>query len=223
MQTTNIETPLKRIAVFYDGSFFQRVNQYYAYCHPRKQFFDIGGLHEYIRHRVAHFETGQNVSLCQIVEAHYFRGRFSLAASKAHGSLESDRLQDQILMYAGIVTHYYPMDETKSPPQEKGIDVWLGLEAYDLAVHKRFDVLVLFSGDTDFVPLVRKVNGLGTRVMILGVDISPAGQTPTKTSQRLIDEASYTVMISEEVDSKTAKGDPIIDGLFLKTAPKAAP
>lgn len=220
---SNIETPLKRIAVFYDGSFFQRLTQYYAYHHPRKQFIDLGGLHEYIRTRVANFETGKNVSLCQIVEAHYFRGRFSLAASKSHGSLETDRLQDQILMYAGIVTHYYPMDETKNPPIEKGIDVWLALEAYDLAVHKRFDVLVLVSGDQDFIPLVRKVNGLGTRVMILGVDVSPSGQTPHKTSQRLIDEASYTVMITEEVDSKTAKGDPVIDGIFLKTSPKITP
>jgi uncharacterized LabA/DUF88 family protein len=59
------------------------------------------------------------------------------------------------------------MDESKTPPHEKGIDVWLALEAYDLAVHKRFDVLVLFAGDQDFVPLVRKVNGLGTRVMLI--------------------------------------------------------
>lgn len=221
MQTTNIVSPLKRIAVFYDGSFFQRVNQFYRYNHARKQFFDLGGLHEYIRNRVARFETGQNVALCQIVEAHYFRGRFSLDAAKTHDALETDRLIDQILMYAGIVTHYYPMDETKSPPQEKGIDVWLALEAYDLAVHKRFDVLVLVSGDTDFVPLVRKVNGLGTRVMILGVDLVPPGGAPTKTSQRLIDEASYTVIISEEIDSKTAKGDAIIDGLFY--TPKSAP
>lgn len=219
MQTSNIESPLKRIAVFYDGTFFQKVNQFYRYHHKRAQFFDLRGLHEYIRHRVARFETSQNVALCQIVEAHYFRGRFSLDAAKAHKALESDRLIDQILMYAGIVTHYYPMDESKTPPVEKGIDVWLALEAYDLAVHKRFDVLVLFAGDTDFVPLVRKVNGLGTRVMIIGVDLG--GPPPIKTSQRLIDEASYTVMISEEIDSLAMKGDSIINGLFY--APKPAP
>ncbi len=221
MYATNMESPLKRVAVFYDGSFFQKVNQFYRYHHERKQFFNLRGLHEYIRHRVAGFETGRNVALCQIVEAHYFRGRFSLEKAKAHGAVEIDRLIDEVLMRAGIVTHYYPMDETKSPPQEKGIDVWLALEAYDLAVHKRFDVLVLFSGDTDFVPLVRKVNGLGTRVMILGVDIAPPGAAPIKTSQRLIDEASYTVMLSEEINSKTAKGDRIIDGLF--NTPKNVP
>jgi hypothetical protein len=91
LQSAAIGTPLKRIAVFFDGSFFQRVNQYYAYTHPRKQFINILGLLEYLRHRVAGFETGSNVSLCQIVEAHYFRGRFSLAAAKEHGALETDR------------------------------------------------------------------------------------------------------------------------------------
>jgi uncharacterized LabA/DUF88 family protein len=212
----DVITPLRRIAVFYDGTFFQKVNHYYGYHHSRRKFIDLGGLHEYIRHRVAEFETNKNVSLCQIVEAHFFRGRFSLTSAKKVKSLESDRLQDQLLMYAGVVAHYYPMDESKDPPQEKGIDVWLALEAYDLAVHKRFDVLVLFAGDQDFVPLVRKVNGLGTRVLIIGVDITPENDSmpAQRTSRRLIEEASYTVMLSEEVDSKTAKGDSVIEGIF---------
>jgi uncharacterized LabA/DUF88 family protein len=215
---TDISTPLKRVAVFYDGTFFQRLSQYYRYNHLRQRFIDLGGLHEYIRHRVASFETGNNVSLCQIVEAHFFRGRFSLNAAKQANALETDRLLDQLLMFAGVVAHYYPMNESKIPPEEKGIDVWLALEAYDLAVHKRFDVLVLVAGDQDYVPLIRKVNGLGTRVLVLGVDVEfqdSSGQARfQKTSPRLIEEASYTVMITEEVNSKTAKGDRVIDGIF---------
>jgi uncharacterized LabA/DUF88 family protein len=207
-------TSVKRIAVFYDGSFFWKMSTYYRYTHTRQNYLDISGLHEYIRHRVASLEANNNVSLCQIVEAHFFRGRFSLKAVQAtkdpQKQLETDRFQDQILMWSGVVSHYHPMNEATSPPEEKGIDVWLALEAYDLAVHKRFDVLVLVSGDSDFVPLVRKINGLGTRVLIIGVDLP----STAKTSQKLIDEASYTVMLSEEVDSKTAKGDPIINGIF---------
>ena len=80
--------------------------------------------------------------------------------------------------------------------------------------------MVLVAGDQDYVPLVRKVNGLGTRVMVLGVDVEYQDQNGVpryqKTSQRLIDEASYTVMLTEEVDSKTAKGDRIIDGIFQR-------
>jgi uncharacterized LabA/DUF88 family protein len=213
------DTPLKRIAVFYDGSFFCTVSQYYKYSHSRQAHLDFQGLHEYIRHRVAEREQ-QDVSFCQIVESHFFRGRFSLQAAKKAEALEGDRFFDQLLMWAGIVSHYYPMDERKTPPAEKGIDVWLSLEAYDLAVHKRFDVMALFAGDTDFVPLIRKVNGLGTRVMLLAWDFKymdeNGKQLETRTSQQLINEASYPIVVSDEIDSRTSKGDKIIDALFVK-------
>ena len=190
---------LVRISMFYDGTFFQRVNEFYNFVHQRSSFLDLNGVHNFIRQKVADLESNGNFSLCQIVESHFFRGRFSLNSVKKRKDpqrqMEKDRLQDQLLMNAGVVSHYYPMNEHAEPPEEKGIDVWLALEAYDLAVHKRFDVLVLFAGDQDFVPLVRKVNGLGTRVLIVGVDIDNKGKV-TKTSQRLIDEASYTVMLS---------------------------
>jgi len=211
-------TPLKRIAIFYDGTFFVNTSFYYRYTHARNRFIDFMGLHEYVKHKVADFETSSNVSLCQIVEAHFFRGRFSLSSAKSKNALETDRLQDQLLMYAGIVSHYYPMNEKKEPPEEKGIDVWLALESYDLAVHKRFDVMVLFAGDQDYVPLIRKVNGLGTRVLILGVDIeyedSKGKKRYIKTSPALFKESSYVVMLSEDVDSKTAKGNRTIDDIF---------
>ncbi len=209
-----------RIAVFYDGTFFSKVSNYYKYDHKRMNHLTFTGLHELIRNKVAEKEQ-TDVAFCQIVEAHWFRGRFSLTAAKAVNALETDRFVDQLLMYAGIVSHYYPMNENTNPPEEKGIDVWLALEAYDLAVHKRFDVLVLFAGDQDFVPLVRKVNGIGTRVLLLAMDAkwkdAKSGEDRwINTSQRLIDEASYPIILSQEVDSRTSKGDRIIDGLFSK-------
>ena len=205
---------LRRIAVFYDGSFFWRISNYYKHTHPRQSYIDLSGLHEYIRHRAAELEGIGTISLCQIVEAHFFRGRFSLNAVQTTNNpakqLEIDRYQDQILMWAGVVAHYHPMNEAVSPPEEKGVDVWLALEAYDLAVHKHLDVVVLISGDADFLPLIRKINGLGTRVLVIGFDLPNVA----KTSQKLIDEASYTVMLSEEVDSDTTGTDPIINGMF---------
>ncbi len=215
---TDVYQPLTRIALFYDGSYFMKASQYFHGEHSRKAFLTFTGFHEYVRHKVAEKER-RDVAFCQIVEAHFFRGRFSLSAAQQKNALETDRWIDQLLMYGGIVTHYYPMNESTTPPQEKGIDVWLSLEAYDLAVHKRFDVLVLFSGDQDFVPLVRKVNGIGTRVMVIGMDVKWTYNGRSQSlhiSQPLIDEASYPILLNNEVDAKTAKGDRIIDGLFQK-------
>ncbi len=41
------------------------------------------------------------------------------------------------------------------------------VEAFELAIYKQFNVLALIACDGDYVPLVRKLNTLGTRVMVL--------------------------------------------------------
>lgn len=201
--TMDSSSGVVRIAVFYDGTYFSKINTYYRHQHARKSNLTFTGFHEYLRHKIAEKEQ-VDAAFCQVVEAHFFRGRFSLTAAKAANQLESDRFVDQLLMWAGIVSHYYPMNENASPPEEKGIDVWLALEAYDLAVHKRFDVLALIAGDQDFVPLVRKVNGIGTRVMVIGADVQwtdPSGRPNyINVSQRLIGEASYPILINQEID-----------------------
>jgi hypothetical protein len=71
-------------------------------------------------------------------------------------------------------THYLPL----GPEGEKGVDVWLALEAYELAIYKRFDVSVLVVCDGAFLPLVRKLNTLGTRVMLLGWDFRWTDRDP---------------------------------------------
>ena len=70
---------------------------------------------------------------------------------------------------------------------EKGIDVWLALEAFELTIYRRYDVSVLLACDCDFLPLVRKLNTIGTRVMFLGWDFSYVDRNSqdreTRTSQ----------------------------------------
>ncbi len=216
--------PLRRIAVFYDGSFFTNVSRYYRYKHIRQANISFTGLHNFIRHKVASMETGGQVSMCQIVESHFFRGRFSLKSVNALADptkqLETDRFYDQLLMRAGIVTHFFPMNENVNPPEEKGIDVWLALEAFDLAIHKNYDVIVLFAGDQDFVPLVRKINSIGTRVMLMSVNITTdltGNKLPRSIycSAKLLDEAAYVVRLDEEIDAMVNSEEQVISDLFI--------
>jgi hypothetical protein len=100
-----------------------RLSQFFKHYRKRCQYISIDGFHEFIRNTVAHHETGGNISFCQIVDSHFFRGRFSLSAAQKASTLEPDRFQDQILMHAGVTTHYYPMNESVNPLEEKGIDV----------------------------------------------------------------------------------------------------
>lgn len=213
---------LTRIAIFYDGSYIAKVSEYYKFQHERKSRIDLYGLHNFIRYKVAEKEK-VDIAYAQIVEAHYFRGKFSTDSTIRANKLEVERRFEEVLMKAGIIQHYFSMDERQSPPQEKGIDVWLSLEAYDLAVHKRFDVLALVACDGDYVPLVRKLNGIGTRVLLLAWDFKYSWKDKdavqhdeeTRTAQELIQECSYPIMMTEEIDSRAKRKDPIIDKLFL--------
>ncbi len=210
-----------RVACFYDGSFFVRVSNYYKHYHDRKSYLSFTGIHDYIRQKVADQE-GVEKNMVQMIQSHFFRGRFSLQAAKTANALEADRYFDQLLMYAGIISHYYPMNESVMPPQEKGIDVWLALEAFDLAVTTGFDVLALVVSDQDFLPLIRKMHARTIRTMVMAVDIrytdTQGIDRSLATSHQLTNEATYALNLSAEIDASQNRDDKLVDSLFAVPA-----
>ena len=90
-------SPLRRIGIFYDGSFFMRLSQFFGQIHSRRSYIDIDGFHRFIGDRVANVETDGEPELCKIVESHFFRGRFSLESAKKANALESDRFINPVL------------------------------------------------------------------------------------------------------------------------------
>ncbi|WP_192822173.1 NYN domain-containing protein [Rufibacter sp. LB8] len=216
-----MQEKLVRIGVFYDGNYFLQVSNYYAYGHQRKRRISISGLHEFIRDQVAE-EEGVDPRLCKIVDAHYFRGRLNAYdASQRGDTLYWDRVFDDILMSEGVTTHYLPVRTTPDGyKQERGIDVWLALEAFEQAFYKRFDVLVLISSDGDYVPLVRKVNTLGTRVMAMTWEFeytTDNGQRmTTRPSQDLLAEVTYPLAMHSMIDNRIARQDAGIQRLFVQ-------
>lgn len=224
MRLNDVNSGVLRIGVFYDGTFFNHVSNYYLYGHARRARIAIGGLHEFIREEVSQQESIDK-RYCQIVDAHYFRGRMSAKQAQEHDDkqLYKDRQWDDVLIREGVTMHMLPMASGGHAIQEKGIDVWFALEAFELAMYKRFDVSVLVTGDGDFVPLVRKLNTLGTRVMLLAWDFEYGEGTrknTTKTSQKLIDEVTYAVMMDNEIDARNRRNDPIIDAMFITQPPR---
>ncbi len=209
-----------KIGVFYDGGTFQAISDYYKYHHARQARLSIRGLHNFIIDRVAK-EQSIDAKLCHVVDSHYFRGRFAAKVVAERSKLEQERAFDDVLMRANVTTHYLPVAFNSSgDPHEKGIDVWLALEAYELAIYKRFDVLALVACDGDYLPLIRKLNTLGTRVLLLAWDfvyIDATGrQRETRTSQSLIDECTFPILMHSEIESRAARGDRLIDGLFVE-------
>lgn len=217
--STEKSTRLLKIGVFYDGNYFLHVSNFYNYVHERQGRISISGLHSFIRHFVAQ-EESCSANYCQIVEAHYFRSRPGAREASMRGNqLYFDRLFDDILMSEGITTHYFPVRTIQGIKMEKGIDVWLALEAFDLAAHKQFDVMVLIASDGDYVPLVRKINALGTKVMLVSWDFEFTDdygqQKLTRTSQDLLQEVTYPVALHDIIEDPQYANEPLINGLFV--------
>jgi uncharacterized LabA/DUF88 family protein/cold shock CspA family protein len=216
----NDNLSLTRIGVFYDGNYFLHVSNYYAYFHERKSRLSIAGLHHFIRNQVAVHE-GNEERRCQIVDAHYFRGRLNASDAANQGnSLYYDRLFDDILSSEGVTTHYLPIKTAQSGTRfEKGIDVWLALEAFEQTFYKKFNVVVLIASDGDYVPLIRKINSLGTRVMVLSWDFEYTNDNgklmTTRTSQDLLEEVTYPVAMHEIIDNRVRKFEPLINNIFV--------
>jgi cold shock CspA family protein/uncharacterized LabA/DUF88 family protein len=210
-----------RIGVFYDGYYFYKVSNYYKYEHQRKARISISGLQDFIKDEVAGL-IKMDKRQCQIIDAHYFKGRSS--TRDLGEKVQSERIFEDILMRENVVTHYLPLRYGENNvAQEKGIDVWLALEAYELSIYKHFDILVLVAGDGDYVPLVRKLHTLGTQVVLLCWDFSYHNEdgyiVETKTSRQLMEEVFYPVFMHQKIDQSDNES---ISNLFVpdRTAEK---
>jgi cold shock CspA family protein/uncharacterized LabA/DUF88 family protein len=209
-----VDNKLIRIGVFYDGNYFLHVSNYYNFSHHRRSRISISGLHEFVRTQVAQKE-GVDERYCTVIDSHYFRGRLPAQEAKNRNKLLSERLFDDILMKESVVTHYLPLNLSRG---EKGIDVWLAMEAYEACLLKRYNVICLLACDGDFVPLIRKIQALGTRVMVLGWDFEYTDEFGNKrttvTSAQLLQEATYPVKMQEIIDDKSKRSG-LVDNLFV--------
>ncbi|MDR2893968.1 MAG: NYN domain-containing protein [Alistipes sp.] len=207
---------MTRIGVFYDGDYFFRVSDYYHYQHDRKSRISVAGLHRFIRTQIAKEERSDPRS-CQIVDAHYFRSRVSAADESTYTeTVYSDRMFDDVLAAEGVTTHNIP---ARASQNGKGIEAWLALEAFEQAYSKRLDVVVLVASDWSYVPLVKKLNTLGTRVMVIGWDFEHTEgggeKTIGQTLPELFESAIYSVALHEIIDNRAFRNDPVINGLLM--------
>jgi len=214
---------LVKVGVVYDGNYFSHVSNYYNYEHPRRTRLSISGVHHYI---LKHLSRQEDIPLnyYKIIDARYFRGRLDAHEVLNTNRLFAERLFDDILMYEGVLTHYLPLKYFDGKKEEKGVDVALALEAYEMSILKKLDVLVLIACDSDYVPLVNKLNVLGVRVMILAwefnyIDSRTEQPRQTVTSNDLLNACTYPLMMHEVIDNHPEYDNGLIDQLFVSKSP----
>ena len=211
-----------RIGVFVDGGYLNHISNYYRFSHPKQARISITGLKDFIRNQVAIAE-GAEESRCHVVEAHYYRGRISASEALARDVLYHERQFDDVLAYAGFQSHYQPVAGGK----EKGVDVQLALDSFEKCTMRKLDLCVLVTGDSDFIPLVRKLHSYGSQVMVLGWNtmmIDEEGvEQETRCSFYLLQEAAYPIHVHELLEQTPEGTNPALDGLFFHRSPSPKP
>lgn len=205
-----------------DGSYLYRVSTFYKFDHDVRKRISFDGLINYLRKRVARIENIEE-SLCLVTESHWFKGKLSMPQIRQKYADEHERLRflegersvDDALMFRGIVQHTFPVKvDPDGYIEEKGIDVWLANEALEIANQRVCDIMVLIASDTDFVPLVRKLAGLGVRTLLVGWDVQNAQGLTLRTSQYLINECAYYLPLHEYIDARDPQVRREIEEIF---------
>ena len=206
---------LIRLGIFYDGNYLLHVSNYYNYFHERKSRISLHGLHKYIKYYVSSIEDVDN-KYVTITESHYFKSRLSVKeVGNKQNQLFFDRLFDDVLMMENVVAHYHPVRNIQGIKMEKEIGMNLALHAYETASNRKIDILVLVACDGDYVSLIKKINSLGIKVLLVSWDFEYTDDQNylrmTKTSQDLIEETTYHLALNEIIDDPSNKGNTFVD------------
>ncbi len=213
-----------KIGIFYDGGYFSNVTNYYKYTHEANSHIQFSGLNEYIRNEVSAKES-VSLDLCKVIDAHYFRGRYTAkdADKKHQDQLYYDRFFEDILIYNRIQPHYLHVKGVEGKKKEKGVDVLFALETFELCMLKRYDVVVIVAGDSDYIPLIQKLHALGTKTVLLAWNFefthSESGEKQyTKASEFLCKEVSYCLKMDKVINDGLKSEGGVVREMF---APKS--
>lgn len=114
-----------RIGIYYDGTYFAYVSDFYRYHHPRQARISITGFHDYLRQAILEKESEKDgPGFCQITEAHYYRGRFPAdEVNQQKGRLLGERKFDDALARARVITHFPIMHSySDQTARERGVN-----------------------------------------------------------------------------------------------------
>ena len=94
-----------KIGVFYDGNYLYHVSNFYVFHHRNHMRLSISGLHEFMRQEIAEREHTKP-EFCRIVDAHYFRGRYTTPVVEQKGWLRGERIFEDVGEFAAGVPQF---------------------------------------------------------------------------------------------------------------------
>lgn len=188
----------KSIGLFIDGGYYAKINK--ALEENLSLNIKVDVLMTFIKEKIAEISRSE-VAECHITESHYFRGRYRVNDANIKHLLYSERKFEDSLIENDVIFHYKHLREMQKGGNitviEKGIDVWFALEAYELAIIRKFDYVVLITGDADHEMLVKKLKALRIHTVLITWDVSD--DESTATAKLLKDEVCTHIEINKIV------------------------
>ena len=183
------------IGVFIDGGYYAKIDE--GLKKNLSLQLNLNSLLAYLRRQVsAKYQVPYED--CQITENHYFRGRYRVHDANNKHLLYSERKFEDALIENDVIFHYKHLREVKKDGEvtivEKGIDTWYALETYELTLLRKFEVVVLITGDADHEMIARKLKALKSRVLLLTWNMSEQ----SSTSRFLKEEANWHIELGDE-------------------------
>lgn len=202
--------------IFYDGTYLQRATEYFFFNHQVHRWLNLQSFQLWLEQ---YLDKQTEEHGCRCVEAHYYQGRVP-ASVISETDVLTDRRMDDRLTRQGVTAHYLTIPTGTNGWREKGVDVALALDAFEAAVvWKKLDIVVLFAGDADFVPLVRKLACHRIRVLVIGMEFQYVGTDQenhsTGIARDLLAAATWAFALNKMLDGD--KSSQIVGIIFDET------
>ena len=196
--------------LYIDGTYFEIVNDYFRFDNPRKTNIRIQGLCDLLE-QAAKRVVSKRV---HIARKRLFQGRLCAAEAQKIGVDVKYLHMDSNLMFNDVQLHATPI-YLNANCTEKGVDVNLATTAVEDTFLYETSVAILFTGDSDFVPLIRNLRRRGVSVIVVGVDIpfEEAGLRNIRIGNSLQQEANLTVNLAK-LSNETDYLKQALEGLF---------
>lgn len=197
---TTVNNLIKSVGVFIDGGYFAKINEGLAQQGPHRV--NLTGLLKYIPKKISELDRIERRHLF-VTECHYYRGRYRAQDAKKRDLLYSEREFEDNLIENDVIFHYKHLRENpKGGVIEKGVDTWFALDTYEMTLFRKFDYVVLISGDADHEMLARKLKALKTHVILLTWDPAHTNSTSRFLSEEVCTHLDITNLISENEELK---------------------
>ena len=200
-----LDRSLCRIGVFYDGSYFTYARRHF-YFDRKIGWLDFKPFHGLLENYIRTKE--QCYTHYRVVYGAWFQGMFGVTDADEK-QLRTDRNLYHDLMHAGIDPKFIPM----SASGEKGADVALAIDAMQVGLEGKVDIIVLVTGDADFVPLARALMKQGIRVMAAYFEYEH-GEHKSFINERLLNVVNYSMNVNDMERDKDFKA--IFKGQFRR-------